>query len=92
MHEILSVSLQLALGIALPVAVIRRDLRRLTPERLARAWLDATIWSAAAAFGPLSLVVYFVKTRRSLLGVCLGIGWAALSLAAGGAVGWLLAR
>ncbi len=81
-----SVALQIALGIALPVWVIRRDLRRLGPELLARAWPDASIWSAVAAFGPLSLVVHFARTRRSLLGFGLGIGWAAMALLAGALV------
>lgn len=81
-----SVALQIALGIALPVWVIRRDLRRLGPERLSRAWPDASIWSAVAAFGPLSLVVHFARTRRSLLGFGLGIGWAAIALLAGALV------
>ncbi|MDQ2646620.1 MAG: hypothetical protein M3020_22610 [Myxococcota bacterium] len=86
MLEVFSVALQIALGIALPVWVIRRDLRQLGPERLSRAWPDASIWSAVAAFGPLSLVVHFARTRRSLLGFGLGIGWAAMALLAGALV------
>lgn len=73
-------SLQMALGIALPIWIIRRDMRRLPPARLARAWNDATIWSAVVAFGPVALVVYFAKTRRSVLGFVLGVGWAVLSV------------
>jgi hypothetical protein len=87
--EVLAVALQIALGIALPVWVIRRDIGHLGPERLSRAWPDASVWSAVAAFGPLSLVVHFARTRRSLLGFGLGIGWAALAVFAGALVAQL---
>jgi len=80
--ETLAVALQIALGIALPVWVIRRDIGKLTAERLSRAWPDASIWSAVAAFGPLALVVHFARTRRSLVGFGLGIGWTAIALVA----------
>jgi hypothetical protein len=89
MLEVISLSLQIAAGIALPVWVIRRDMRRLSPERLARAWNDATVWSAVAAFGPLALIVHFARTRRSFAGLGLGLGWAIASLAIGVALGWL---
>jgi hypothetical protein len=89
MHEVFSVALQIALGIALPVWVIRRDLRRLPAERRSRAWLDSTVWSAVVAFGPLALIVHFTRTRRSLLGFVLGLAWAAAALGLGGLLGWL---
>ena len=72
-------SLQMALAIALPIWIVRRDMRRLPPAQLARAWNDATIWSAVVAFGPVALVVHFTKTRRSLLGFVLGVAWAVIS-------------
>jgi len=89
MLQVISLTLQIALGIALPVWVIRRDLRRLSPERLARAWNEATVWSAVVAFGPIALIVHFSRTRRSLGGFGLGLGWAALLLVLGAALGWL---
>jgi hypothetical protein len=89
MLPLVSLTLQLALGLALPVWVIRRDLRRLPANQLARAWNDATVWSAVAAFGPLALIVYFARTRRSLRGFGLGLFWAVASLAAAAAAGWL---
>jgi hypothetical protein len=78
--DVLAISLQIALGIALPAIVIKKDLLRLEPTKLARAWNDASLWSAVVAFGPISLVVHFARTRRSLWGLVLGLAWAALTL------------
>jgi len=80
--EVLHVLFQLAVGIAVPALVIRRDLARLAPERLARSWNDASLWSAIVAFGPVAVVVHFTRTRRSLVGLLLGLGWAGVPLAA----------
>jgi len=80
--EILVVALSLTLNALLPYLIVRRDLRRLSGERLARAWTDASFLSAMVAFGPLALPVHFSKTRRSLLGFGLGVGLGVLSLAA----------
>jgi hypothetical protein len=73
--DVLLFSLQLALNIAVPWWIVRRDLRRLSDERLARAWNDASFWISIVMFGPLCLPFHFVKTRRSLLGGLLGVGW-----------------
>ncbi|HEX7671266.1 MAG TPA: hypothetical protein VF395_16845 [Polyangiaceae bacterium] len=72
--------LQLLLGVFLTATVVRRDMRKLSPEGLARAWNSASFWSAIVAFGPLSIPVHFVRTRRSLVGVALGVLWAAAVL------------
>lgn len=82
MKEVLELSLQIALSIAFPALVIRWDIARLATLRLSRAWNDASLWSAVVAFGPLSLIVHFARTRRSLLGLLLGLGWAAAGLLA----------
>jgi hypothetical protein len=66
--------LQMALGVAVTASVLRWDMRRLPPERYARAWNRASFWSAVVGFGPLSLVVHFIRTRRSPAGVALGLG------------------
>jgi hypothetical protein len=73
--EVLLYTLGFALNIAVPATIVRRDLARLTGERWARAWPDASVWSAVVMFGPLCLPVHFIRTRRSLTGVALGIGW-----------------
>ena len=90
MFEVLVVAQSLVLNVLLPYLIVRRDLRRLSEERLARAWTDASFLSAVVVFGPLALPVHFTKTRRSLAGFGLGVGMAALSLAAQGCVTALL--
>ena len=82
MSETLIVALGLVLNALLPYLIVKRDLSRLNAERLARAWTEASFRSAVIAFGPLSLPVHFTKTRRSLLGFALGMGWLALAVAA----------
>jgi uncharacterized protein (DUF983 family) len=80
--QVIHVSLQIALGIALPILIIRRDLARLAAPFLARAWNEASLWSAVVAFGPIALVVHFARTRRSVLGLVVGAVWAALTVTA----------
>ena len=77
MVEAAVVAVAIGLNVALPVGVIRFDLRRLDPERLARTWNDATILAACLAFGPLCLPIYFAKSRRSLVGFVIGVAAAA---------------
>ncbi len=86
--EALALCLQIALGIALPALIIKQDLLRLSSTLLARAWNDASLWCAVVAFGPLSLIVHFTRTRRSLWGFLLGIGWAAADVAAALLLSW----
>ncbi len=78
--------LQLGLGIVLTAWVLRRDMRRLPEDAYARAWNDATFWSAVVVFGPLSIPVHFARTRRTLLGFLAGVLWAAAVLVAIGFV------
>ena len=68
-------SLSFALGIAVPAVIVRRDLARLSGERLARAWPDASLWSAVVVFGPLCLPIHFIRTRRGWVGLGLGAFW-----------------
>ncbi len=75
MAEVLLFCLSFALGIAVPATIVRRDLARLDGERLNRAWPDASLWAAVVAFGPLSVPVHFLRTRRSLPGVGLALVW-----------------
>ena len=82
MSETLIVATSLILNALLPYLIVRRDLRRLSGERLARAWTDASFLSAVVGFGPLSLPIHYAKTRRSLAGLGLGVGLGALTLMA----------
>ena len=94
MAEAVVVILSFALGIAIPVWLVRFDMRRLSDEQLERAWPDVSLWMAVVAFGPLCIPVHFWKTRRSLLGLLLGLVCCAGALIALtqilGAVAWLL--
>jgi hypothetical protein len=58
--------LQIALGIALPLAIQLWHRRRLAPAQRAAAWNLATWGAALYAFGPLSLLGWFVVTRGCL--------------------------
>ncbi len=71
--DVLLTTVAFVLGIALPWGVVRFDMARLTGQQLDRAWPDSSLWSAIVAFGPLCIPFHFAKTRRSLLGVLLGL-------------------
>jgi hypothetical protein len=73
--EVFLFAVSFALSIAVPAVIVRRDLARLSGERLARAWPDAGMWSAVVAFNLLCLPVHFIRTRRSWAGVGLGVFW-----------------
>jgi hypothetical protein len=81
MSEVLLLALSFVLNNVLPYFIVRYDLKRLSEERLARAWPDVTVLSAAYYFGPLCLPVHFARTRRSWLGFGLGLGVGALVVA-----------
>ena len=74
--HVLLYTVSFVLGIFVPASIVRWDLARLTGERLARAWPEASLWSAVVVFGPLCLPVHFIRTRRNWAG--LGLGVAAL--------------
>lgn len=92
MAPVVLFAVELALTIALSWWVVRRDIRQLEPPELDRAWPDASFWSAIVAFAPLCIFVHFVKTRRSLKGVLLGLLWTAAVVVAVNQVSALLSR
>jgi len=59
-------TLQIALGITLPLVLQLWMRRRLSPAQRAFAWNGATWGAALYAFGPLSLLGWFWVTRRAL--------------------------
>ncbi len=86
MSAIVAFVLGAALQITLTAWLIRRDMRRLSDAELGRAWNDASFWVAVVMFSPLSIPLHFVRTRRSLRGFALGLGWMAVVIAAGAAL------
>src|SRR4051812_21831411 len=86
MSEVIILVLSFVLNAALPYLVVRYDLSRLSEERLARAWPEASFLAAVFVFGPLSLPVHFTKTRSSVLGLLLGLVVCAGTILAGGAI------
>lgn len=75
MADVLLFSLSFALGIVVPAYVVRRDVRQLSGEQLARSWPESSFWSAVVVFGPLCVPVHFMKTRRTWFSVLLGLGY-----------------
>ncbi len=67
--------------VAMSVWVIDRDLRKLPPIMLVRAY-SMTSFAAAIFTGyqfgipQVAVLVHFIRTRRSLWGVLLGVFWA----------------
>ena len=92
--KILRYIVQLALGIALTLALQRWDRRRLSAERQAAAWNTASWGAALYAFGPLSMLGWCWVTRRGWRGIVLGVSSTGLLLAALAAthygLSWLL--
>jgi len=78
--DLLITAFGFVLGIAVPHWLLRWDERRLTSEQHDRAWNDASHWTAIVAFSFLCLPVHFVKTRRSVRGLLLGIGVTVLAI------------
>lgn len=78
---LVDVVVQMALGILLTAYVVRRDIRRLSAEQRARTWTPASFWVSVVVFGPLCIPVHFVKARRSMVGLLLGLLWMAAVLA-----------
>jgi hypothetical protein len=73
--DVVVLVIQLGLTIWLSWSVIGRDLRRLGSAELDRTWGEASFWVAVVCFAPLSILVHFIKARRSIRGVLLGVGW-----------------
>jgi hypothetical protein len=75
MAEVVQLVLSAVLQIFLSFWVIRRDDRRLTGLPRSRGFPPATFWVAVVVFGPLSIPIHFVRTRRSWAGLGLGLLW-----------------
>ena len=73
--SVLTQFVALLLGIALPHWIIRHDERRLPSIQYLRSWNEASHWSAVVAFSWLCVPLHFVKTRRSVRGLAMGLAW-----------------
>jgi hypothetical protein len=79
--DVLLVVIRIFLSIAIPWWIVRHDMKKLSEQQLARAWNDASFWVAVVVFNELCIPVHFVKVRRSLIGLLLGIFWLAVAIA-----------
>lgn len=78
--------LNLILAVVLPHCVIVFDRRRLTTAQRARGYNSATHWCSIVAFSWISVLVHFVRTRRTLASVALGLAWVCAGLIVQGGV------
>ncbi len=90
MHELIALVVQIVAGIAVPASVVNWDERRLTPPQLRRAWPIATFWCSVVTFGIFCLPIHFWRTRRSFLGLSLGLLWAIAAAVVLGVLGWVV--
>ncbi|HTQ04851.1 MAG TPA: hypothetical protein VMI54_13390 [Polyangiaceae bacterium] len=90
MRDVLDLIVQFVATIALSAWVVRRDVKKLQPELLSRAWPESTFWSAVVCFSPICVPVHFVRTRRSALGVALGVGWFTATVATVNGLAWVV--
>ena len=89
MRELITLSAQIAAGIALPAVIVKLDERRLDVQALNRCWPPASFWCSVVTFGLFCLPVHFCRTRRSLLGFVQGMLWALSVAVALGVLGWM---
>ncbi len=83
MMDVLEILVSWAVTTAFMFAVVILDERRMDVRddpRLERAWPPSSRASAIVGFGVLALPLHFLRTRRSLVGLLLAIGFTALAL------------
>lgn len=90
MRDVLELIVQFAATIGVSAWIVRRDVNRLGPDLLPRAWPDPSFWSAVVCFSPICVPVHFVRTRRSLLGILLGIGWFTAAVLTVNGLAWVV--
>jgi len=90
MRDVLVLCVQFVATIFVSAWIVRRDVRGLAPDLLSRAWPDPSLWSAVVCFSPICVPIHFVRTRRSLLGIGLGVVWFVAAVAAVNGLAWLV--
>ncbi len=70
--EFLQVVMQPLVIWPLTFFIVWLDERRMPAAMLERAWLPATRGAVVLWFSPFCLLVHFIRTRRSFVGVLLG--------------------
>jgi hypothetical protein len=87
MHNVVELALSWIVTTALTFAVVLLDERWMSEANLERAWPPSSRDAAIVAFGPLAILVHFLRTRggfrtwrRFFLGIPLGLGMAVVSL------------
>jgi hypothetical protein len=75
MSDVLVLLVQFFASIFVTAWIVRFDIARLPARLKERAWPDSSLWAAVVWFSPLCLLIHFLRTRRSLLGLLLGILW-----------------
>jgi len=77
--EVVAILLSGAITWTVCAIIIKRDEKKLGEEMLARAYPPATLIMSVFAFQQIAVLVHFVRTRRSVKGFFLGLGWAVLA-------------
>jgi hypothetical protein len=91
MQDLVVILLLIPFNYLAPWWIVRRDMSRLSPARLARCWNSASLGSAVLAFGPLCLPVHMVRAHGWLGGMPRAAGWLfATVIAPGYLVDWLV--
>lgn len=88
MHEVFALVVQLCVAAGLPALIVWLDEQRLDLQGQGRCWPTTSRWSAVVVFGLLCLPVHFVRTRRSLGGLVLGLAWALVVALTVGLLAW----
>ena len=92
MRDVATLIVQIVATILVSAWVVRRDLKHLAPDLLSRAWPESSFWSAVVCFSPICVPVHFVRTRRSALGLGLGIVWFTATVITVNGLAWVVDR
>jgi hypothetical protein len=77
--EVVAILVSAAVAWTVSAWIIKRDEKRLDAAMLARAYPPATLIASVFLFQQIAVLVHFIRTRRSLRGFFLGLGWAVVA-------------